>query len=879
MAGNVGVSFFGLYLSLGLFALSGLILLSGEIRSGNLVLWDAEGRLAPTYNKRRVSNIEAQVQGIRTCEETSMSHKSSLEQIQMPTKIQPQSEHVATKASIDIVGQDKSDQDKHDLLVEEGNNPQKILNELRFDLTSVPVNMAPSVAIVIYRAIVDAQEANANEDQSNARNHPLEDINPMYVPNTAQAMELSRASLLTPSRTENSSAMLLAIRSRRLPAILSIIEEKDFQAEAWDLWAMAYRWPLLTGVRSLSTHRVRDHLVNIERNDEEINNEEQMDNTIQQQKRSEHVFVINTDDIPDSGRPIVVQDLHTIDFLLDSSSHTMTSNTSYLHFFVCENFRVFDSLIMQAVPEVLGVSYPHGLDLNISTGQHNPHWWRSFQFLPPAAVIIESVLNTTKNSNTTAEDHVAAMAEETRRTLQEPPLPEMWMISPGAALQARYSEGHTVRLQLTGTVRYTLFSSSILHQMYLHPSYSGKARQSQVPMYRYDHVPDILAEINAAISSEDEAINRTRQSKSSSDYFNFFNAILKCEHNGEKIRGKSAAEVTVAGCMRFATLTPGQMLYIPPYWSVHAEALDANATVKILQKDVFSQNQGVEHETQKTSTQVTQPEIDRKVLAMENSQTDSSQRRATPTQPPGGGVAVAVDIYSPSETQLVLGEAWHMRIPIVDAFQSANSNDNFTISPAERIIATQVYAVHVLSRLRTKVDGETSKSRSAALKRINKFLSSPKTFSSRLYKSRYESRYPQHSLFMQQQLKDFTCYRIRTSSATSINGTDGTIGSESMNEEIVNKVLRKLDRRLIESRAQFIADCFLDPSLDTEPAAVRLTWIENYIERLAYWAMGGEGDVYRAGLFVLQCLDQKDMLNVVEEVEGPPVIRLSGGAE
>jgi len=276
------------------------------------------------------------------------------------------------------------------------------------------------------------------------------------------------------------------------------------------------------------------------------------------------------------------------------------------------------------------------------------------------------------------------------------------------------------------------------------------------------------------------------------------------------------------------------------------------------------------------------------------------QKAAVAKKPAGGGVAAAIDMHSSSNAQLVLAEAWHMRIPLVDALKGSGEK-NATISPAERVVVTQIYAVHVLSRLVTPRDSGSYSDSTAAggtagtagkkekekerkgkglsqRQRLNLLLKSPKAFAESLYHSRYEGLYPRSSLFMQQQMKEFKCYRIEDTGADT---NARKVRENEENRQIINSVVEKLDHRLIESRDQFIADAFLDPSLDAEHAGVRLAWLQSYIERLAFWAMGGDdssNDDSRTGLFLLQCLYQEEMLTITDEVEGD-TIRLSDFTE
>ncbi len=58
--------------------------------------------------------------------------------------------------------------------------------------------------------------------------------------------------------------------------------------------------------------------------------------------------------------------------------------------------------------------------------------------------------------------------------------PQLHLLSPGAALQARYSEYHVVRAQVLGEARYTLIPPAHLKDMYLFPSIHLSHQQSQV---------------------------------------------------------------------------------------------------------------------------------------------------------------------------------------------------------------------------------------------------------------------------------------------------------------------------------------------------------------------------------------------------------------
>lgn len=63
----------------------------------------------------------------------------------------------------------------------------------------------------------------------------------------------------------------------------------------------------------------------------------------------------------------------------------------------------------------------------------------------------------------------------------ENPSPLLHMLYPGAAIQARYSEYHTMRVQLQGTGRYLLVPpQSAVDELHLYPSIHQYASQAQV---------------------------------------------------------------------------------------------------------------------------------------------------------------------------------------------------------------------------------------------------------------------------------------------------------------------------------------------------------------------------------------------------------------
>jgi len=948
---SAAISFIPLYISLALFVLAGLILLSGEMRQGNLVIWNAQGKLAPAYQKpQRKAHASTGPEGgcaedsamkYRQKEEEVAAAEEAEEQMNSPDEAHAQ-ESPTPKPKEDTRRQEEEEEGGGE--GGEGGEGGGDRSALRFDLTTVTATMPYSTPLIMQRAAQNTLSDGGRDtsDSSDNSDNDADMPNFAYVPNTAAALEISRESLLSSSRSSSSSAMLTAIRSKKLPMLMSVAESANYPpATAWDMWALAAQWPVLAAVQTIN--------INVNVNIDTARSESDVDRGTGHMGSGsnrgsvydhDHVFTLDINRYSDDEQwrketASEESDMHTLDLLLDSrplppvappaaavDSGSIKSpapaRKAPLHFYVCENFRVFDSLVSRSdvatsagaranvdfdgyssaraevpVSEQMSLQYPHGMDLN-TEGQHDPFWWRKFQFAPvepeppatasasvsastPAEEISEAHIQTAqekaKVENVAKEEKEAA---EIKKRLLEPPLPQLWIMSPGAALQARYYEGHTVRMQLSGTVRYTLFSSNMLHAMHLYPSYSGRAWQSQVPMYRTsDHMENMqaVAERKNLANLRKNAGNSTSGTATASasikqtKFPDFYNALLSCEYPEHHHRnsGKTEAEHVLMGCLRFATLTPGQLLYIPPYWTVLAEVLDAHATSVTLKREE-------------------QAAADTETIGAEAE--NGKQTEADMKKPHGGGVAAVIDMHSSSNAQLILAEAWHMRIPIVDALKGSDKA-NSTITPAERVIATQIYAVHVLSRLtaagssRNAADSERKKKKgkeSSNRQRLDALLKSPKAFAENLYRSRYESLYPRGSLFMQQQLKEFRCYRIENA------GADQDVRKQKENEEnqrIIRSVVEKLDHRLIQSRAQFIADAFLDASLDTEHAGIRIVWLQSYIERLAFWAMGGDEnstDDSLTGLFLLQCLYQDEMLTIVEEVEGE-TIRLSDFTE
>eukprot|EP01035_Chromulina_nebulosa_P021270 gene21270-27561_t len=177
-----------------------------------------------------------------------------------------------------------------------------------------------------------------------------------------------------------------------------------------------------------------------------------------------------------------------------------------------------------------------------------------------------------------------------------------------------------------------------------------------------------------------------------------------------------------------------------------------------------------------------------------------------------------LDILSPSLEQLILYEGGHVQA----RFQNITSFE-------ERVVIAQIYIVHILSR----VQG----------------VKSPKQFANSLYLNRYSSLFPIDSLFLQKEEQNFDCFADQP--------------------EITQKLLSKISTDTITSIAQHVADCLNDPAISSD---IKWLYLGNYIESVAKWAMGNADLTV---VFIRKCLDFDKKLDIVVEVEGPPVIKIT----
>ena len=274
----------------------------------------------------------------------------------------------------------------------------------------------------------------------------------------------------------------------------------------------------------------------------------------------------------------------------------------------------------------------------------------------------------------------------------------------------------------------------------------------------------------------------------------------------------AAGTVRGDGSVFQTTLAPGETLLIPAYWYVHSEAT--------------------------------------------------------------GGLSAVLDVPSASLPQLVLNEAFFMALPLGPS-PSPNPSPNPGAAAAEgkaagaaeqhagagaapsrdeRIVAAQVFLVHVLSRV---VRGPRPRSPSAPptlqTQQTELLFPSPRAFAAAVYE-RYALLYPKDSLALRQQRQAFQCLK------DSPTRYDAALASF---------VLPR--RARITAAAQFVAGCVNDMAVSE---ALRRSWLVGYAESIARFAMR---DAQQALAFVLECLDQDKMVEVGggEEEEGPPVVKMA----
>lgn len=270
--------------------------------------------------------------------------------------------------------------------------------------------------------------------------------------------------------------------------------------------------------------------------------------------------------------------------------------------------------------------------------------------------------------------------------------PQLQFLYPGCALQAQYSEYHTVRIQMKGATRYILFPPEHSSKLHIFPYTHHKGKLSQLRLNELD--------------SENE------------------------DHR------------KVKGIVPLSTeLQPAEVLYIPPGWLVYTESVN---------------------------------------------------------------LSVILDVYSPAAEQVQLLEATSTKLPFPD-----------DLSSDERVIYTQVFLVHVLSR----IDG----------------INSIKSYSRKLMKSRYGILYPENSLFIQQ--SRFSCFRDNEDYHNSVLNKYEFFFLSSRRLSLITVfgviLWYRIDKIKLQDFAAFIAKRFNDENIEKE---LRGLWLGNYIDSVLRFA-------------------------------------------
>lgn len=177
-------------------------------------------------------------------------------------------------------------------------------------------------------------------------------------------------------------------------------------------------------------------------------------------------------------------------------------------------------------------------------------------------------------------------------------------------------------------------------------------------------------------------------------------------------------------------------------------------------------------------------------------------------------MSLSLSTVSPSAEEYRLSQAYWTLLP----FKPYTTG-------LEKVVAAQTFLVHLLSR--------------------SEGVGAPWKLARWLYRSRYSRLYPETGLLLLN--SRFTCYEDE--------------------EEAKATVRASMNAREIISVAEKVAQLINDPSISK---AVRQMWLGDYIEEVARWAMEGPGSVV---LFLTECLNF-DSIPIVEEVEGPPVMKV-----
>eukprot|EP01031_Cornospumella_fuschlensis_P026490 gene26490-32014_t len=281
--------------------------------------------------------------------------------------------------------------------------------------------------------------------------------------------------------------------------------------------------------------------------------------------------------------------------------------------------------------------------------------------------------------------------------------PIFHFLYPQCSVQSRYSEYHTMRLQLHGSsMLYIYAPNKVTSQMKLFPYFHPSAYQSPLDSHNKQY----------PLHTQEALVHKT---------------------------------------------APGEIVYIPPGYMVYTEA-------------------------------------------------------STPS--------MYVDVHSISSEQKLYTESLSVQIPWYA----------YNLTEMERVVYTQVFLVHVLSR----VYGVTSMYQ----------------YGRKLYKSRYQALYPLESVLVQN--NEFKCYKDNPQ---------------------YDNIIKKMNRDEIERTASYVAQKFNDIH---KIAGKDVKWIllGNYVEQIMGWAYQKNPSLLNLALFLKECLDMKAKIEVIEEVLGPTVIQL-----
>eukprot|EP00598_Pedospumella_elongata_P000332 CAMPEP_0184973120 /NCGR_PEP_ID=MMETSP1098-20130426/5014_1 /TAXON_ID=89044 /ORGANISM="Spumella elongata, Strain CCAP 955/1" /LENGTH=515 /DNA_ID=CAMNT_0027495551 /DNA_START=241 /DNA_END=1788 /DNA_ORIENTATION=- len=136
------------------------------------------------------------------------------------------------------------------------------------------------------------------------------------------------------------------------------------------------------------------------------------------------------------------------------------------------------------------------------------------------------------------------------------PSPVFTMLHPGSVLQARYSEYHTMRVQLQGRATYYLFPPhSSNFPLHVYPSVHRCARQAQINLYEEGGQDPSVCPAGSSPNKR-SSLFQTSEKKDS--------------------------PAPPPAVVQKVVLEPGEVLYIPPYWFMHSEALALSVSLDVL---------------------------------------------------------------------------------------------------------------------------------------------------------------------------------------------------------------------------------------------------------------------------------------------------------